>query len=71
MAKPALKLGYCETCKPPVALGVGKLHVAPSHVVDGKTHVAKLINIKAEDGALQPQESPKAFLDRLMKKYVS
>jgi len=65
-----VKLGYCDACKPVVALAVGALPSAPSHVVDGEKHVGKTVVIQAEDATRKPDEKIQTYLNRLVKKYV-
>jgi hypothetical protein len=73
-----MKLAYCKDCQEVIASGdlpekvkkivKGKwVEVAPvySHVVDGKVHVAKLIDVPPAPTMLK--ESPEAYLKRLGK----
>ena len=75
-----MKVAYCKECQAVIASGdlpekakkivKGKwVEVAPaySHVVDGKSHVAKLFDVPSVVAALN--ESPEVYLKRLGKTY--
>lgn len=73
-----MKAAYCKDCQTVIASGElpekvkkivkGKwVEVTPvySHVVDGKTHVAKLVEVPSTLAVLK--ESPESYLKRLHK----